>query len=154
MDKTNPKEAMVNYMLGKVYHRLGQTNLSNVHMSYATELDPKGTAKQKGIKFTSFFENIRIAFEDYFARNYFSLFFEVKLKRVFNVSLENSDSINKSEGTTPPRDGNGDWDTTTETQVSTASRTNTLIETTSMDILGDESASLQNLEELLTEDEI
>ena len=48
MDKTNPKEAMVNYMLGKVYHRLGQMNLSNVHMSYATELDPKGTAKQKG----------------------------------------------------------------------------------------------------------
>lgn len=52
MDKTNPKEAMVNYMLGKVYHRLGQTNLSNVHMSYATELDPKGTAKQKGTRLT------------------------------------------------------------------------------------------------------
>jgi tetratricopeptide (TPR) repeat protein len=49
IDKANPKEAMVNYMLGKVYHRLGLTNLSNVHMSYATELDPKRISKQKGL---------------------------------------------------------------------------------------------------------
>lgn len=110
MDKTNPKEAMVNYMLGKVYHRLGQMNLSNVHMSYATELDPKGTAKQK----------------------------------------ENSDSMNQTADETAETN---EWDTTAESGAN-STRGRTLIDSGSLDLMGtsDQTASLQNLEDLLTDE--
>lgn len=68
--------------------------------------------------------------------------------------LENSDSINKSSDATGSDQVGGDtWDTTTETQVSGSSRTHTLVETSTMELIGDQSTSLQNLEELLTTDD-
>merc|ERR1712235_70037 len=43
----HPNDPQINFQLGKVYNKLGNYNLSFGHMTRATKLDPKGTAKQK-----------------------------------------------------------------------------------------------------------